>query len=60
MDRDKGGASCADAFARSRNAEPEAERAHVEPQCNCTLRARLLGDGCSVCNPKLARELAND
>jgi len=28
--------------------------------CNCTLRERLVGDGCEVCNPELAKELAED
>jgi len=28
--------------------------------CTCTLRERLLGDGCPVCNSELARELAED
>lgn len=27
-------------------------------ECGCTLRERLVGDGCLICNPDLARELA--
>ena len=28
-------------------------------QCRCTLAQRLVGDGCSVCNPKLAVEMSD-
>jgi hypothetical protein len=28
-----------------------------EPACSCSLRGRLVGDGCEVCNPELAAEL---
>ena len=27
-------------------------------ECNCDLRTKLVGDGCEVCNPKLAAEIA--
>lgn len=26
--------------------------------CECSLRTRLVGDGCEICNPELADELA--
>jgi hypothetical protein len=29
--------------------------AHV--RCDCSLRTRLVGDGCGICNPELAAEL---
>ena len=28
--------------------------------CNCTLAGKALGDGCEVCNPGFALEIAND
>jgi hypothetical protein len=29
-------------------------------ECKCGLRERLVGDGCDVCNPKLAEELRGE
>jgi len=29
-----------------------------ERKCKCDMRTRLVGDGCDVCNPELARELS--
>lgn len=26
--------------------------------CRCTMRGKLVGDGCAVCNPTMAREVA--
>ena len=28
--------------------------------CKCSLRTRVIGDGCEVCNPKLAAEIKED
>lgn len=30
----------------------------AEQVCRCSLRTRIVGDGCEVCNPELAKELA--
>ena len=29
-------------------------------KCKCSMRTRMLGDGCSVCNPALAAELREE
>lgn len=31
-----------------------------EPQCRCGMRAKLVGDGCQVCNPELYAELTQE
>ena len=38
-----------------------AERvANREPECNCDMRTKLIGDGCSTCNPEFARDHSED
>lgn len=34
--------------------------AEGKAECKCDLRTRLVGDGCAVCNPKLAAELEEE
>lgn len=29
-------------------------------ECNCSLRTKLVGDGCELCNPELAAQIAAD
>lgn len=36
------------------------EQAAPEPACKCSLRTRLVGSGCAVCNPELAAELRQE
>lgn len=32
----------------------------IKPTCNCSYRTKVLGDGCSVCNPELAKQIEID
>ena len=46
---------------RAALAQPEPEpEPEPEPVCRCNMRTRLVGDGCAVCNPALAAEIAGD
>lgn len=38
----------------------QAQGGDAKPECKCSMRTRLVGDGCSVCNPDLAAEYAKD
>lgn len=29
-------------------------------KCRCSLRVKLIGDGCKVCNPEMAREIEEE
>ena len=33
---------------------------HEMPRCTCDLRTRLIGDGCSVCDPEYAAQFKED
>lgn len=48
----------ADAALESHRAQ--AQGGDAKPECKCSMRTRLVGDGCSVCNPDLAAEYAKD
>ena len=44
---------------RDANAAPaHASAPPAAPACRCSLRTQLVGDGCSVCNPELAADMA--
>lgn len=45
------------AMSANRTAAMKSEPNTAEKECKCSLRTRLVGDGCEVCNPDLAAEL---
>lgn len=39
------------------NAELASYRTMLKQTCQCSMRTKLVGDGCAICNPELAKEL---
>lgn len=53
-----GGPVLCEHYAEEAERRERERQAQPEPECRCDMRTKLVGDGCEVCNPELAKELS--